>query len=104
MGRVLYLIEEHSLMRMIGWLPVGLMFYALSIYVGADAPQVQLVAWKLGHACTFSWLGYWVARQVSGRLQDLRSVNTNWEAIIYAARILARAIIVVGVLTVANGL
>lgn len=104
MTRLRKAIEENSLFRMIGWLPVGLMFYAISMQVGADAPQVQLLAWKLGHACTFSWVGYWIARQVSGRLQDVGQVNTTWEAIIYAARILARAILVYGALQVSSGL
>ena len=90
--------------RMVGWLPIGLVFYALSMSVGTDHPQFQLLAWKLGHACTFSWLGYWIARQVSGRLQPLSQVDTPYEAIVYAARIVARAILVVGVLVVANGL
>lgn len=104
MGRVMRAVEDHNLLRMIGWLPIGLMFYAISMQVGTDSPQVQLLAWKLGHACTFSWLGYWIARQVSGRLQNIDEVDTMPEAIVYAARILARALLVVGALQVSNGL
>lgn len=104
MTRLRRAIEEHSLMRMIGWLPAGIAFYAMSIHIGTDYPQAQLLTWKLGHLCAFSWAGYWVARQVSGRLQDFDEVNTLHEAIVYAARILARAILVGASLSVANGL
>ncbi len=106
MRTVRYYIEEHSLMRMIGWLPAGLFFYYLSIYVfvNTEQAQIQLLTWKLGNLCSFAWLGYWIARQISGRLQELQQVNTTWEAIIYAARILARAILVYGSMQVSGGL
>lgn len=101
---MLAVIERHSLFRMIGWLPVGLMFYFASVWLGTEYPQWQLVCWKLGNACTFSWLGYWIARMISGRLQVWSQVNTVYEGQVYAARIIARAIIVFAVLMVANGL
>lgn len=111
MTRIRYYVEDHQLLRMIGWLPAALFLYlvaiSLSPYVGESSPQLtnlQVLAWKYGHACGFSWIGYWIARQVTGRLQDIQEVDTNYEAIVYAARILARAILVAGAMGFARGL
>lgn len=106
-----------DLFRMFGWLPVGIVFYAVSIYVGTANPQVQLLAWKLGHVCTFSWFGYWIARQIIGRLETGLTrlldghVDTTHESIIVLARSLllagsaiARALIVLAALQASNGL
>lgn len=106
-----------DLLRMFGWLPVGVMFYAASIYVGTSNPQIQLLAWKLGHVCTFSWFGYWLARQIVGRLETSLTrivdgrLDTTHEAILVLARalmlagsMLARAIIVLAAMQASSGL
>lgn len=91
--------------RMVGWLVMGLVFYAASILVGNAHPQPQVALWKLGHVTMFSFVGYWIARRAVGRLAVvLDGRYTNAEAIIVAANVLGRCIIIGMAILAANGL
>lgn len=104
MRSIVRFLEEQKVFRMVGWLPVGVLFYAVSVALGTEYPQWQTLFWKLGHACTFSWVGYWVARQTIGRLDIDGRIDTIPEAIIFGCGIVGRAIIVAYAFDVARGL
>ena len=55
-------------LRMIIWLLLGLLFYGLAWQVGSDLPAVQTVFYKIGHVTTLAWVGYWISRQMLGRM------------------------------------
>ncbi len=80
-------------LRMIIWLQLGLLFYGLSWAVGNDLPAVQTVFYKIGHVTTLAWVGYWISRQMLGRI-DRGSAPEPHE--IGARAILVGAIIIAG--------
>lgn len=98
-------IQRIQPFRMLPWLFFGLAFYASSILVGNEHPQIQVALWKLGHVTMFSFVGYWIARNAIGRL-NTRSSNSfeHPEAVIVACSILARALIIGCAILAANGL
>lgn len=94
-----------QMFRMVGWLGMGVFFYAASISVGTDRPQVQLALWKLGNVTMFAFVGYWIARRAIGRLRAIYDGKyANSEALIISASILARAIVIGASILAANGL
>lgn len=94
--------QERDLFRMVGWLLMGLVFYGASMAVPAQESQLQILFWKLGNVTMFSFLGYWIARRCFGRLQALGRIDTVPEALVYASKVLARGLVMVGALGVAR--
>lgn len=79
-----------DLSRMIIWLVIGLTLYFASYAVGPGLPTVQTVCYKLGHVTTLAWVGYWIARQVLGRVeQHSPAAEKTARAIIIGCVILA---------------
>ena len=94
-----------DLFRMAGWLVMGMFFYSCSILVGSDRPQLQLALWKLGNVTMFAFVGYWLARRAIGRLKvTMDGRYTQSEAMIIAANVVARALVVGCAILAASGL
>lgn len=74
--------------RMLIWLLLGFALYAASILAGTDYPAIQTTAQKLGHVTTLAWVGYWIARQAVGRIDELSTSNDR----------IARAVVMAGVI------
>ncbi|MGP1675941.1 MAG: putative holin [Burkholderiales bacterium] len=49
--------------RMIQWLAIAAVFYALALTVFAAQPQLQTLAWKLGNVTVAGFVGYWIDRR-----------------------------------------
>lgn len=82
--------KQLNLERMIGWLLAGIVMYALAYLVGSDLPAVQTVFYKLGHVTTLAWVGYWISRQMLGRIdQDTSALDSIARAILAGCVILA---------------
>lgn len=82
--------KQLNLGRMIGWLVAGLVLYALAYLTGNAYPAVQTVFYKLGHVTTLAWVGYWISRQMLGRIdQDSSSLDSIARAILAGCVILA---------------
>jgi hypothetical protein len=85
--------EEYlDLMRMVHWLGMAVMFYAIVIVMittkGIDFyPQFQTVMWKLGHLTVASYLGYRL--DISLNRKRITTDSTDLERI-------RRAIMVIG--------
>ena len=47
--------------RMIQWLIIAAIFYAVALNVAM--PQVQTLCWKLGNVTVASFVGYWIDRR-----------------------------------------
>lgn len=74
--------------RMVIWLAAGLGMYFMAALVGADAPAVQTVFYKMGHVTTLAWVGYWIARNALGRVTNSTPPTEK----------LARAVLIAGVI------
>lgn len=86
-------MKQADLYRMLHWLVIALALYAAALLT--TQPQLQTGLWKLGHITTGAFAGYWVDRNLYGR------VNSGSES----GRLIARALIVVAcVLGMALGL
>jgi Kef-type K+ transport system membrane component KefB len=59
---------QNDIFRMIAWLLIGLLCYALAFALGNSRPIPQMVCQKLGNVLTFAWVGYWVSRTAIGRV------------------------------------
>lgn len=82
--------KQLNLGRMIGWLFAGLALYACAYATGNAYPAVQTVFYKLGHVTTLAWVGYWIARQMLGRIdKDSDSIDSIARAILAGSVILA---------------
>ena len=82
--------KQLNLTRMLLWLVAGLVMYACAAYVGTSLPAVQTVFYKLGHVTTLAWVGYWISRQMLGRIdQDSDSLDSIARAILAGCVILA---------------
>lgn len=97
MPDIIFKIQSADLFRMVGWLLAGLALYGASIYIGADYPQAQVILQKLGNVTAFSWVGYWIARQALGRVDERYRTPTEpgrvtARALVIAAAILAGAL------------
>lgn len=80
-------------MRMIQWLLLAAAFYASAFAV--THPQLQTALWKCGHITIGAFGGYWIDRNLYGRLM---TESTH-------GRVVARAIVVAAaVLGMAFGL
>lgn len=88
MPDIIFKIQSADLFRMVGWLLAGLALYAASMYTGTEFPQAQVILQKLGNVTTFSWVGYWVARQALGR------VDEDYAPLSDPGRVIARGIVV----------
>lgn len=86
-------IKAQELGRMAQWLLLALVLYALALVT--TQPQLQTALWKLGHITLGAFAGYWVDRNLYGRLSPESA----------AGRVIARAVIVAAaVLGMAFGL
>jgi hypothetical protein len=74
--------------RMIIWLILGLALYLMAMLVGSDRPAVQTVFYKLGHVTILAFVGYWIARQAVGRIDQMSDPGDR----------LARAVVIAGVI------
>lgn len=83
--------KQLNIGRMIGWLVAGLALYACAYLAGSNLPAVQTVFYKLGHVTTLAWVGYWISRQMLGRINN-NSDNTDR----IARAILAGCVIIAG--------
>lgn len=78
-------------LRMIGWLAMAVVFYALAIVL-KDQVQISTGLWKAGHITSGGYLGYWMDRKLYGRLMPHDpSERTISRAIIVAACIVGMA-------------
>lgn len=78
----------HDLGRMLPWLMLSIVCYAVAL--GMTSPQLQVLFWKLGHINVGAHLGYWIARKALGRLYpDNPSGDRIARAIVIAACMLA---------------
>jgi hypothetical protein len=75
---------------MAAWLACGLALYFASAALGPQWPAWQTVLYKLGHVTTLAWVGYWIARQAIGRLDDTQRTTSTDR--------LARAVVMAGVI------
>lgn len=79
-----------DLQRMLHWLALAALFYILAMYT--PHPQLQTLLWKLGHITIASFVGYWVDRNLYGRVSLVdRGERLMARAIIVAAAILGMA-------------
>ena len=77
-------------LRMSVWLAAGLVFYALAVFLGVNYPAAQTVCYKIGHVTTLSWVGYWVSRQLLGRISTQSApVDRLSRAVLVAGIVLA---------------
>ena len=82
--------KQLNLGRMIGWLVAGMLLYGCAYLTGNAYPAVQTVFYKLGHVTTLAWVGYWISRQMLGRIdQDSESLDSIARAILAGSVILA---------------
>lgn len=76
--------------RMSQWLMLALAFYAAALLT--TQPQLQTALWKLGHITTGAFAGYWVDRNLYGRVSpDSAPGRLVARAVIVAACILGMA-------------
>lgn len=80
-------IKTHEAMRMAQWLCFALVLYVAALNV--PHPTAQTVLWKLGHMTIAGWVGYWIARNLLGRVHDV----TAPEAVIGRAIIVGCAML-----------
>ena len=86
-------MSKQDKLRMIQWLLLAALFYALAAVMGQ--PQLQTALWKCGHITVGFFGGYWADRNLYGRL----------EADATQGRVVARALVVgAAVLGMAFGL
>lgn len=64
-------IRNHT--RMIEFLLLAMLLYAIAVMI--PWPQFQTAAWKLGHITSGATMGYWIDRQLFGRISRTESVN-----------------------------
>ena len=69
-------------LRMVQWILLALFFYLSAMLI--TEPKAQTVFWKCGNITTAAFLGYWIDRNLFGRLSIASA----------PARILARAIVI----------
>lgn len=65
------MLRNHS--RMIEFLILAVALYLLAIII--PWPQFQTASWKLGHITSGATIGYWIDRQLFGRINYEVSVN-----------------------------
>lgn len=84
-------MEKHlDRLRMFGWLIAGLVMYGCAYLVGTDLPALQTVFYKLGHVTTLAWVGYWISRQMLGRIdEDSSAIDSIARAVLAGSVILA---------------
>ncbi len=83
-------IIDNEFLRMVEWLLLAVVFYALAMFVGSVQPQLQTALWKCGHVTLGSFLGYWVDRKALGRVTlGSTSGRQQARAIIMGSAILA---------------
>ena len=51
-------------LRMVHWLALAVVFYALALWVFGGEPQLQTLCWKLGNLTVAGFMGYWLDRNV----------------------------------------
>lgn len=77
-------------LRMFEWLLLAAFFYALAVMV--VQPQLETGLWKAGHITSGAFIGYWMDRNLNGRIisppSDQRLLV---RAIVVAAAILGMA-------------
>lgn len=76
-------MSRRDKIRMSQWLVLAMAFYLTAMYI-AIQPQLQTALWKCGHITVGAFAGYWIDRNLYGRL----------EAEAEHGRIVARAIVV----------
>lgn len=82
--------KQLNLGRMFGWLIAGLVMYACAYLTGQAYPAMQTVFYKLGHVTTLAWFGYWISRQMLGRIdQDSSAIDSIARAILAGCVIIA---------------
>lgn len=88
-----FAVRNHS--RMIEFFMLALALYIIAVLV--PWAQFQTAAWKLGHITSGATIGYWIDRQLFGRI--------NYEVSINRYRFVCRAAIVAAaILGMATGL
>jgi len=85
---LIFKVRSADLFRMAGWLVSGILLYAASIYIGIEHPQSQVILQKLGNVTLFSFVGYWIARQSLGRIDEPYHASSD------PGRVVARAIVI----------
>ena len=82
---------NRDLFRMVHWLIVAALFYAIALNVAQ--PQLQTLFWKLGHVTVGCYVGYLADRHLIGRLKPEST----------GERQIARALIVLAVVYGVSG-
>lgn len=70
LNRAFQRAREAGLLRMTPWLAVGAALYALTFGAGLQesAPGLQSAIYNLANITLRAWLGYWITRNIFGRL------------------------------------
>lgn len=81
-------VHESGFLRMAQWLAIGLALYALTFGAGLQesAPGLQSTIYNLANITLRAWVGYWVARNLLGRLGTTSGEQSH--------NVLARAILI----------
>ena len=84
-------MTKRDKMRMVQWLLLAAVFYLLAMFVAVQ-PQLQTALWKCGHITVGAFAGYWIDRNLYGRLDaDAEHGRIVARAIVVAAAILGMA-------------
>jgi len=54
-------------LRMVEWLALAIVFYALALYVFGGQPQLQTLCWKLGNLTIAGFMGYQAGSELACR-------------------------------------
>ena len=82
--------SEINFLRMFHWLLLAVLFYAAALLV--TQPQIQTGLWKLGHITVGAFAGYWIDRNLFGRVSpDASGTRLLARAVVVAASILGMA-------------
>lgn len=76
------MMSKQDKLRMVQWLLLAAIFYATALFV--SHPQIQTAVWKCGHITVGAFGGYWIDRNLYGRLMPESAPS----------RVIARAIVV----------
>lgn len=93
-------LDTTELWRMAHWAFIGaaLLWLAFGFDLQETYPGLQAVIYHAANVTLRAWIGYWIDRNLLGKIDmDIRNIATVHEAIVFGARILCRAGIVVGV-------
>jgi hypothetical protein len=76
---------------MVEWLAIAALFYLLAMYA-VSQPQMQTALWKCGHITIGAFAGYWIDRNLYGRIDDAaQSGRMVARAVVVAAAIVGMA-------------